>query len=733
MRSKKAIYNISFSLLLQIIIIICGFIVPKLIISTYGSSVNGLITSITQFLGYITLLEAGFGQVIKSILYKPIANKNKKEIEQILKASEKIFKRISYVFIIYIIILCIVLPIILNNDFDKLFTLSLIIIISISTFFEYYFGMTYRLYLQAKQNNYVISIIQISTLILNTIIIIILIKLKFNIQIVKLFSAMIFILRPILQNIYVKKKYNIYLKNIDSNYKIKQKWDGLAQHIAYVIHTNTDILILTLFCNLKEVSVYSIYYLILNNIKNIICNTFINSVDSAFGDMIAKNEKDKLNNSFKTYEGLYLTISTIIFICTFILIVPFVKVYTKGITDANYIRPLFASILTLAEFIFVIRQLYYSLVKVSGHFKQTKKGAIIEASINIVISLSLVFKFGIIGVAIGTLVAMLIRTIEIIIYTSKNILNRKLSCAIKRIILIIVEFIIIILINRFIKIDINSYITWLSKGIIIFIISSSVIILINSIFNKDILVKIKSKIKIIIKKIVFRIKYGKDVVIFSLGENCMTDDLLNRNDIKSFSSPYSSGRSNIEYILYFEKEKFKDFLNSDYLKYEMYNDKKVVRNKKIKKLNNKYNISVTNGFEFTHHDVINNIKDNKNMKKRCYRLLNLKNKKIYMLYHHRLCNDTNQDLLINHLQELSKIYKERNNIVNIYIFTQIIVSKASERRVEKYKLKNGIYKYYFYTLKEWKGNNYNVFYGICDDDLLNEMINDIKSEITKKY
>ena len=69
---KLIIKNIGSSLLLQLVTIICGFIVPRLIISNYGSDVNGLVTSITQFLAYITLLEAGFGPVVKSLLYKPI-------------------------------------------------------------------------------------------------------------------------------------------------------------------------------------------------------------------------------------------------------------------------------------------------------------------------------------------------------------------------------------------------------------------------------------------------------------------------------------------------------------------------------------------------------------------------------------------------------------------------------------------------------------------------------------
>ena len=155
MRGKRAVSNIIITLILHVITIICGFIVPKLIISKFGSNVNGLIVSITQFLSYIVLLEAGFGPVIKSILYKPIANKDKEEIKKILKATEKIFRRIAYIFLVYMVILCMVLPVVLKDQFDMFFTGSLIIIIAISVFVDYFFGMTYRLYLQCEQKTYI--------------------------------------------------------------------------------------------------------------------------------------------------------------------------------------------------------------------------------------------------------------------------------------------------------------------------------------------------------------------------------------------------------------------------------------------------------------------------------------------------------------------------------------------------------------------------------------------------
>lgn len=485
MRSKKALINIISSLCLQVITLICGFIVPKLIISNFGSNVNGLVTSITQFLAYIALLESGFGPVVKSILYKPIANKNKDEIQSILKSSQKFFRIISFIFIGYIVVLCFVMPIIVSSEFDTMFTVSLVLIIAISTFAEYYFGMTYKLYLQAEQKTYISSIIQIVTLFINTILIVVLVKLGASIQVVKLVSATIFIFRPILQNIYVKKKYNINLKDVKDDYKIKQKWDGLAQHIAAVVHNNTDVAVLTLFTNTIEVSVYAVYLLIVNGVKNLI-QSLTGGIDASFGDMIAKGEKEHLNKSFKTYEGFYYTLSTIICISTLFLILPFITVYTKGITDANYIRPVFAYLIVLAEFMWVIRLPYSGITLAAGHFKQTMKGAWFEAVSNIIISVILVWNFGIVGVAIGTLFAMFVRTIEFMYHTSKYILERSVWYTFKRLFVIAFEVgIVAVLVNVIPSIEVTGYATWALQAVIVAIISTIVVLTINCIIYRD--------------------------------------------------------------------------------------------------------------------------------------------------------------------------------------------------------------------------------------------------------
>lgn len=223
-------------------------------------------------------------------------------------------------------------------------------------------------------------------------------------------------------------------------------------------------------------------------------------------------------------------------------------------------------------------------------------------------------------------------------------------------------------------------------------------------------------------------------VFLSLGENCLADNILDRNGLKSFSSPYAFGASNIEYILSFEKEGFLDFLNPDYLKKESFISKPdviVVRNKKYLKLNNRYNGLVSNGFEFTHHDVLDDISARDTLHRRCERMLKLRKKRIVFLYHHRYCDETDYNLLIIHLNQLAQIYRDRGNEVSINVFSQSLVSSVNERRVE-YHLDNGINSYVFYTLNEWAGDNEEYLWAKCDDDLIGVMINDIRQSLRKK-
>ncbi|MBQ8472245.1 MAG: polysaccharide biosynthesis C-terminal domain-containing protein [Bacilli bacterium] len=468
---KKTIKNVFGSIFYQLIYLLCGLLIPRILIDGYGSNTYALITSITQFLSYIILLESGIGVVVKSLFYKAITKKDEKEIVSIFKSCQGFFNKILIIFVFYIIMLCIFYPYTsAANTFDKVFTISLILIISISTFFEYFFGMTYKLFLQSDQKSYIISYIQIITYIINTFVIILLVKLKVDIRIVKLSSSIIFIFRPIFQNIYVRWKYKFNYTKYDKNYKIPNRYDGLSQHVAGLINSNSDVILLSLFTNISNVAIYSIYNMIISNLKSFI-NSFIVGTDAAFGLLYANKEEKKLSEVFNLYESFYLIIITIIYSCTFILIIPFIAVYTKGITDVNYVNTAFAFTIVLANYVHSIKNPYNSLAYDVGKFKETKKGAWLEAIINVVVSLILVFKFGLVGVIIGTLCSVIYRCLDFVIFISNHILKRNVFQSLKKIFLAMFQTLFLFFISKLFDFSlITNYIQWIIAAIIIFIV-----------------------------------------------------------------------------------------------------------------------------------------------------------------------------------------------------------------------------------------------------------------------
>ena len=154
-RKTKLLLNSASSLIYQITAIICGFILPRFFLAYFGSAVNGLVSSITQFLGFISLAECGVGAVVQSTLYKPLAEQDMVAVSKIVKSSERFFRRIACLLLGYTAVLMLVYPLITIDSFDYLFTLVLIFVISISSFAQYYLGMTYKLLLTADQLGFI--------------------------------------------------------------------------------------------------------------------------------------------------------------------------------------------------------------------------------------------------------------------------------------------------------------------------------------------------------------------------------------------------------------------------------------------------------------------------------------------------------------------------------------------------------------------------------------------------
>lgn len=478
---KKLYFNTLSSLFGQLITIVCGLILPRVILEYYGSNVNGLVSSISQFISFISLLDMGIGVVVYASMYGPLANKDNVKLSQIMLSAKRFFNKIIVIFLVYLVFLTIFFPLTIT-EYDYLYTASLIVILSLSTIFQYYFGMVNQLLLNADQKIYIVQFLNAGTLLLNTIISVILIKyFHVGIHVIKFVSSGIYVLRPLVMSIYVNKHYKINYKVSYVEEPIKQKYNGLYQHFSSVILNNTDIVILTFLSSLSNVSIYSVYNLVLSGIKGVIF-AITNSLNPFFGRLIATNDEEQVVDNFKKMELFVTNFITYVFICTILLIIDFVKVYTNNINDANYIVYEFAYIFCLAQYIYCYRLSYNIFIQAKGMFKETQNSAIVEAMLNIIVSLALTPFLGLTGVSIGTCISMLYRTCYLIYFCNKNILKESNIWSIKIAFCMILSFILSLLsLNGLTMLNIG-YLSWIRKSMLIAVFVFIIQFIINYIF-----------------------------------------------------------------------------------------------------------------------------------------------------------------------------------------------------------------------------------------------------------
>jgi len=211
----------------------------------------------------------------------------------------------------------------------------------------------------------------------------------------------------------------------------------------------------------------------------------------------------------------------------------------------------------------------------------------------------------------------------------------------------------------------------------------------------------------------------------SLGENCLPDDILKRHSRKSFSTPYSSGRTNIDYAIFLESENYSELLSKENLVYGDAWGTKVVRSNYVTKSDDIYELGCSKGFEFTHHDPISSPKDLESCRRKIQRLLNLRGKRnVLFMYHHRRNARSDINKIKDKLRCFQSKYRSDGVECLVVLFYQSVVKK-SERCVEFMGQSDGLFEFAFFTEHLWGGNDPNVMWALNDEDLIRQMIANI--------
>lgn len=475
--------NLAFSVVNKIFVMAIGLLIPRLFILEYGSELNGLQSSVTQIFGYIALLEAGIGESALQALYKPTAEKDRQGANEILSATTKYYNKIGIIYFVILFALAAIYPLIVPTDeISYLNFLFYIIVSGATTGLNFFFVAKVGLVVNAEGDSYWTTVLQFFVFVLTSTCKIVCILLGFNILIIQIGYFAVNMIYTLALYIFAKKKYPwISFKEKPNLKALEQKNSVLLHKISGIVFQNTDVLILTFFCDLETVSIYGIYKLVVNSILSII-NMLTGSVTFAMGQTLA-SDKEKYKRLIDTYHVYYTSVSFAILAVTYVLYLPFVRLYTAG-SDINYVDKWLPVLFILIELLIIGRDAMMLTITVAGHFKQTLVRSLIESGINLTVSIVAVIFLGIYGVLLGTIAALLYRTIDINLYANKRVLGRSSFNTMKVWISNLIVFAgIVLLFDYVIKLNITNYLSFIIAGLILLVVFVVAFILINSLIN----------------------------------------------------------------------------------------------------------------------------------------------------------------------------------------------------------------------------------------------------------
>ena len=409
MRTKKSIINTIVSLMSQIIIILLGFISRRVLIYSVGVQYLGINGLMTNILTIFSLAESGIGLAIGYSLYKPLANNDIEKIKSLMRFYKKTYQFLAILTAGIGIIFFPFLPIFLkeNTTTDASIIYFLFLFSSVSSYL-----WSYKVTLNSSdQNKYLYTITntiaQILVLVIKVFVLfytenyILYLSIDIGTTLIKniIFSVILDKKYPYLKERNVQKLDDLTKKELFIN--IKSLFYG---KFGYILSQCSDNLVISSMVSINAVGLYSNYTILITSVSGFV-TTFSSSVIASMGNLIAEESKERVYDVYKKIDFINYWLYTFSSICLFCLIEPFIRIWLGN----EYVLSLSILIITVITFYLKGINSSIDIVKnAAGLYYPGRYISLIEALINLIISILLASKYGLVGVLIGTLISFII-------------------------------------------------------------------------------------------------------------------------------------------------------------------------------------------------------------------------------------------------------------------------------------------------------------------------------------
>ena len=474
--------NVVTTILFQLLNISYGLILPRIIILSYGSEMNGLVSATLYLIGYMKIVETGLSAASIRQFFAPLVNKDSSKISDLFQSVNYYYKKIAKYFLGLSLVFAAVYSYIVSSNVSNIYVFILVIILSLSSYFDFAFAIKYYVYFLANNTVYKYQIAQISSQISKILIVLTCAYFKLDILILLFcLSLTVFVKVYFLSKSFKREK--VELEDKFQLVKIDQRNSVLSHQMLGLIIYNGPVILISIFIGARFASIFAVYSLIFGAFYGFFSLIYSQTLLPQLGQAITKANKDEVKNLHEKFNKISIIINLVIIITTVIMFKSFIELYTAG-ADIPYYDYSTAILFSVYTFLNSLKIPYQTLVNANGDFKNTIIHSVVEVVIFLLTLLLLIKTNSIKIFVLALLLSSLYKLISLKIFSNLYIVKEAKRQHYFQLISILILLIVCVYINTLFKLNIDNVVEWIITSIIMVIISSIICAIFNIIPEK---------------------------------------------------------------------------------------------------------------------------------------------------------------------------------------------------------------------------------------------------------
>lgn len=410
-RTLKSLRNVKVATLFYFLNLILQFFSRKIFLDYLGSEVLGLNTTAQNLLGFLNIAELGIGSAVSYNLYKPLQEKNKQAVIDIVSVQGWLYQRIAAIVGIGAIILMLFFPMIFSKaDVPLWYAYGSFGVLLLGALLDY--TVNYKqIVLSADQKQYKITYSVQGVKIIKILLQILAVRYLANGYVYwMVLEAVMSVFSSYVLNRQINKEYPWLKTEKHKGKELRLRYPGVIQKTKQVffhkigtfVLSQTTPLVIYAFASLTLVAIYGNYMLIVSAVI-LLMDALFNGIGAGIGNLVAEGNKTQIKKVYWELTSARIWLATVFCLIFYLFGDAFISLWV----GEEYQLPRLPFLLIIVIAFIRLTRINDAFLAAYGLY-QDIWAPIVEASINLGLSILLGRYFGLTGILSGVLISLLL-------------------------------------------------------------------------------------------------------------------------------------------------------------------------------------------------------------------------------------------------------------------------------------------------------------------------------------